>query len=267
MTSDNYCNNCGKDGHSYSQCKMPITSVGIIAYRIHNNEKEYLMIRRKDTLGFIDFMRGKYSVNNKDYIMNMLKQMTKNEKSQLNTLSFDELWVAVWGNNRLSNQYKQEETISRNKFQIIKDGIYNKHGFYNLNTLIEDSTQYTQWEEPEWGFPKGRRNYQEKNIQCAFREFEEETGYSSKSLLLIQNLEPFEEVFTGSNHKSYNHLYYLATIVNYAEDIPNFQKTEVSDIKWFTYNEALQKIRPYNIEKIDILTRVNNLLNNYKISS
>jgi hypothetical protein len=74
--TDNYCNNCGKQGHIYNQCKMPITSVGVIAFRYNNGQIEYLMIRRKDTLGFIDFMRGKYFVNNKFYILNMLKQMT-----------------------------------------------------------------------------------------------------------------------------------------------------------------------------------------------
>jgi hypothetical protein len=71
--NDNYCNNCGKHGHLYHQCKMPITSIGIIAFRYNKNRQnidntngvlEYLMIRRKDTLGYIDFMRGKYSVYN-----------------------------------------------------------------------------------------------------------------------------------------------------------------------------------------------------------
>ena len=56
---DNYCNNCGKYGHLYHQCKTPITSFGIIVFRIKEDTPQYLMIRRKDTLGYIDFMRGK----------------------------------------------------------------------------------------------------------------------------------------------------------------------------------------------------------------
>ena len=78
-----YCNNCGKVGHLYNQCKLPITSIGFVVFRIHENKLQYLMIRRKDTLGFIDFMRGKYSVYDKYYIINMLNQMTVQEKSQL----------------------------------------------------------------------------------------------------------------------------------------------------------------------------------------
>lgn len=76
-----YCNNCGKPGHTFHQCKGPITSIGIIAFRIVDGEYQYLMIRRRDTLGYIDFMRGKYSVSNRPYILNMLKQMTRQEKS------------------------------------------------------------------------------------------------------------------------------------------------------------------------------------------
>ena len=81
--TDNYCNNCGKQGHNYNLCKLPITSIGVISFRFNNGCIEYLMIRRKDTLGFIDFIRGKYSTSNKEYIMNMIKQMTINEKQQL----------------------------------------------------------------------------------------------------------------------------------------------------------------------------------------
>ncbi len=31
--NNNACNNCGKQGHSFHQCKLPITSYGIIAFR------------------------------------------------------------------------------------------------------------------------------------------------------------------------------------------------------------------------------------------
>ena len=56
---DNYCNNCGKQGHLYHQCKLPITSNGIIAFRKNKtSELEYLMICRKDSLGYIDLIRG-----------------------------------------------------------------------------------------------------------------------------------------------------------------------------------------------------------------
>ena len=173
--------------------------------------------------------------------------------------------MAVWGNNRLSNQYKQEETISRNKFQIIKDGIYNKHGFYNLNNLIEESTQYIQWEEPEWGFPKGRRNFQEKDYDCALREFKEETGVPIEYLCSLQNIFPFEENFTGSNYKSYKHKYYI-TYMDYEKTLLSYKydKLEVSKIEWKPLKQCIKCMRPYNLEKQHMLTNLDNMLTYHK---
>jgi hypothetical protein len=52
---EHFCNNCGKNGHMFNQCKLPITSFGVIAFRMNQNgQYEFLMIRRKDTLGYID---------------------------------------------------------------------------------------------------------------------------------------------------------------------------------------------------------------------
>ena len=91
MNNINYCNNCGKTGHLYHNCKTPITSLGVIAFRINNGIIEYLMIRSKETLGYIDFMRGKYNINDKEYIKNMLKQMSNEEKKNIINKEFDEL--------------------------------------------------------------------------------------------------------------------------------------------------------------------------------
>ena len=259
-----FCNNCGQSGHAFHQCKKPITSMGTIVYRYDESIKQYkyLLICRKDTLGFVDFMRGKYPINDKKYIKNIIEEMTIEERTRLVTQNFDTLWRNLWGDH-IGIQYRGEEKISKDKMAQLINGITVNHEKYDLNSIIKERSSY--WKEPEWGFPKGRRNYQEKNIHCALREFQEETGYNSNLLELIQNLEPFEEVFTGSNYKSYKHLYYLATLKTLTSETPQFQKSEVSNIKWLTFEEANKKIRPYNYEKKEILNRVNTLLNNYRI--
>ena len=69
MNINNYCNNCGTKGHIFYQCKQPITSVGIIVFRKGQHDKrEYLLIRRKDSLGYVEFMRGKYNIYSKLFL-------------------------------------------------------------------------------------------------------------------------------------------------------------------------------------------------------
>ena len=113
------------------------------------------------------------------------------------------------------------------------------------------------------GFPKGRRNHLELDIDCALREWEEETGYKRTSIDLIQNISPFEETFTGSNYKSYKHKYYIALFLgDDKEDIleENYDKTEVGKLEWKTYEESKRVIRPYNIEKIRILETIQKII-------
>lgn len=260
----NFCNNCGNLGHAFHHCKKPITSIGTIVYKRNENLNtlKYLLICRKDTLGFVDFMRGKYILNDKSYIQNIINEMTNDEKHRLMTFDFNQLWKQLWGNT-IGIQYRGEENISKDKFNKLKEGIIVGGNKHTLESLIKSSN--TSWTEPEWGFPKGRRNYKEKDITCALREFEEETGYLASDLVLIQNLIPFEEVFTGSNNKSYKHCYFLAEMIKNKDATNEFQETEVSAISWVTYDEAKNKIRSYNLEKIEILTRVNTLLREYRI--
>tara|TARA_A100001035_G_scaffold279885_1_gene282772 strand:- start:14330 stop:15130 length:801 start_codon:yes stop_codon:yes gene_type:complete len=263
MKEYNFCNNCGKNGHLFHQCKNPITSIGIIAYTMDNNNNiEYLMIRRKDSLGYVDFMRGKYPLFNKRYLLNIIEEMTNEEKIKLLNYDFDHLWKELWGD-YIGIQYRNEEKISKEKFNALKNGITLSQDSYTLESLINSSLEY--WNEQEWGFAKGRRNFQEKDLNCALREFEEETGYNKKSLQIIQNIIPIEEIFTGSNYKSYKHKYYIAFINKDIKPINNYQTSEVSKVEWLSYDNCIKKIRPYNLERIDILNNVNNILKKYTI--
>ena len=256
-----FCNNCGGTGHVFHQCRAPITSMGVIAFRPSPRGIEYLMIRRKDTLGYVDFMRGKYSLHNREYLRNIIDEMTVEEKQRILTMEFDELWRGLWGDN-MGIQYRSEERSSREKFEALKAGVSIVRCAYSLESLVQASE--TSWEETEWGFPKGRRNYQERDMAAALREFEEETGYSRSQLRIVQNLMPFEEIFTGSNYKSYKHRYFVG-MVDASENAHDFQRSEVSKLEWKTMSEALGAIRPYNLEKKEVLRRVEKVLHGYRL--
>ena len=261
MKSSIFCNNCGKNGHLFHQCKNPITSIGVIAF--NNDDKnniKYLMIQRKDSLGFVDFMRGKYNLYNPNYIQNLIDLMTNKEKNNLLNKTFEDLWYNLWGD-YVGHQYKNEAKFSKDKFNILKKGYYINNTHYCLQMFIKNSN--THWEYPEWGFAKGRRNYQENDLSCALREFQEETGYNYNNLLLIKNILPIEEIYTGSNYKSYKHKYYIGYLqMNNIANL-NFQKTEVSKLEWLNLDKCINKIRPYNIEKINLIKNVNTILTSY----
>lgn len=263
MKNTNFCNNCGKCGHLFHQCKLPITSIGIILFRKNNhNNIELLLICRKNSLGFVDFMRGKYNIYNKKYILTLLNRMSLNERKILLTLSFKELWNYVWGD-IIAQQYRSEEKSSNEKLDLLKKGVIVNNEYFNLESLLNECSE--EYIEPEWGFPKGRRNFQEKDIMCGIREFEEETGYVKQDISFIDNIIPFEEIYTGTNLKSYKHKYFLAYIDNNKNPINEFQKTEISNIQWININKCHNFIRNYSIEKINIINKVKYIIENYPI--
>jgi len=268
---DIVCNKCGKSGHIFSNCVNPITSLGIIAfkYNSYTNKYKYLMVHRKDSYGFVCFIRGTYNIYDKLLLENISSVLTNTEKKRLLTEDFNSLWHSVWGSSMGVN-HRSVENEARVKFDQLKKGIYANGIYYNLDSIISESK--TNWDYPEWGFPKGRRDYKENDLSCAMREFEEETGYDKNKLTLINNVMPFSEICIGSNYKLYKHSYYIANMKQEAEDANTddgkmFETQETSEVKWFTYEEAMKTIRPYNKEKKDILTRVDTMLKTYTLYS
>jgi 8-oxo-dGTP pyrophosphatase MutT (NUDIX family) len=301
----NYCNNCGKSGHGFYQCKNPITSYGIIVFRYiqipetNLKERQYLMIRRRDTISYVDFLRGKYSLFNRKYIKRLINDMSVFEQNQIMTESFDYLWYELWKNNepnpndelgRLSpsggggtptdnfntsieNTTGNEKFNVREKFNILQNGwSINGNSHFTITEIVkeirmeQETLNAESWKEPEWGFCKGRRNYRENDYDCAVREMQEETGYSKEDMSILKNVNTFEEVFIGSNLKCYRHKYYLM-YMSYENSLKtgDFEKTEVSCIKWVSFKECLTLIRSYNVEKKRMITDIENALNKYSI--
>jgi 8-oxo-dGTP pyrophosphatase MutT (NUDIX family) len=228
---------------------------------------EVLLIQRRDSLGYVDLLRGKYSINDADYIRRQLHGMTDKERKRLVDLDFDQLWADMWGSESNDVQYKKDKENSRNKLMALREGITLdiSGNSANLEDFVNQCTVH--WETPEWGFPKGRRDGNESDLDCALREMKEETGLCDSDIHLIQNLEPLNETFFGSNHVHYCHKYFLIYVpdgnqVKYDTQNPHMRR-EIGSIGWFTLNDALQKIRSDNVEKREILLRVGTLLRNY----
>jgi hypothetical protein len=59
-------------------------------------------------------------------------------------------------------------------------------------------------------------------------------------------------------------LAHTSTTEDYLED---FQRTEVSKLEWKTIDECLEAIRPYNLEKKQLITNINKVLQEYRLYS
>jgi len=249
----------------FHQCKLPVTSYGIIVFRPSSEGLQFLMIRRKDSFGYIDFIRGKYSPYNLNQLQNIIDEMSLLEKERILNEPFEQLWKNMWGESS-NSQFKNEEIASSKKFYQIKEGITYANETITLKDIIEKSE--TKWTETEWEFPKGRRNPKEKDLDCAMREFEEETGIFISKVKIVENVLPFEEIFIGTNHKSYKHKYFLA-YMNEPDDLnlDNFQASEVSKQEWKNIDKCLEDIRPYNLEKRKLITNINKVLQEYRLYS
>lgn len=260
LKKDLVCINCGFCGHTSKNCNFPITSFGLVTYKIMNNKLYYLMIQRKDSLCYTEFIRGKYDLKNLKYLSNLLSNMTMKERSKIKQHDFDYLWKDMWVNN--TNNLKKEYNSSNTKFNKLKSGYYIKSGESVVNIsldLLLNELPYL--DETEWEFPKGRRKINEKDIHCALREFEEETNISRKFVFVEDTTKQYEEIFIGKNKLRYRNIFYIAqylknNVFDVFYDKQNLdQIKEIADVMFMTYEEVNDKIRT-KPEKLELFTRI-----------
>ena len=246
----------------------PVTSYGIILYKIIEKKPYILMINRKDSLCYIDFLRGKYNPYNINYVKILVDKFSNEEKQKILNFDFDTLWKRLW----LIDEIKQTRFLKdyergKQKFEVLKNGyICQKTGQQiNLHYLVGRSN--TDYKFPEWEFPKGRKEKNESNKDCAIREFKEETNISPDEYNLIVNIMPLSENYMGENKVKYRHIYYIGNLIDNKKEIEidrsnQDQCLEISDIKWFSYEESLQCIRNYHKTRETVIRRIFSFLQN-----
>lgn len=276
----------------YRVCQQPVSSFGIICYRKFKTSQadenvwggevaydesairtEFLMVQRKDSLAFVEFVRGKYNIQNRGYISKLLSSMTLAEREKLSSCSFDELWHGFWQSAHTRTFVKEYEQ-SKSRFMMLRGGYYlrtqsNGLVFFSMGVAVNATS--SDHEDTEFGFPKGRRNINESDLDCALREFEEETLIDSGSVTVKLDLGPFEEVFIGSNGVRYRHVYYLAELSSHAEAwkdvgikpvVDPIQLREVKAVGWFRADDVMSKIRKESSERRDMFGRVLEVMKN-----
>lgn len=264
--NDKFINNINLSNIELSTKAIKCSNISDMTnFCLHNESIEFLLICRKHSIGYIEFMRGKYNIYNTRSISWLFKQMTSEEVKTIKENDFDTLWNNLWKGTAYKKKYQQEYNKSKDKFMKLKYS--DNPSIINLDFYIKNFKKI--WDCPEWGFPKGRRNNKESNLDCAIREFEEETGISKDNITILNNIGPLQEDFIGTNNVNYRHIYYVAIVdekfdVEINSQNPN-QCNEIGNIGWFKYHNALYTFRDYHEARKQILTTLFSSLINYVI--
>ena len=276
------CDNCNSLYHTYKSCTFPKTSWGIILIKMDNelkkknielntegikfesiydikkicknmNDIRFLLVRRKFSLGYIEFIRGHYKIKNIEGLIHLFKQMTPDEIEKIKESTFDELWDEFWTlENRKKRHVQMKYIDSKQKFTCLK---------YKINVELAldffTSTVRPDYKYPEWGYPKGRKQKNESEIECAIREFTEETNYKKEDIEIISSIKPIVENVIGTDGVNYKHIYYVARLINdILPEIGINNSNEIGDINFFSYIDTINIIREHHIDKKNITKNI-----------
>jgi 8-oxo-dGTP pyrophosphatase MutT (NUDIX family) len=286
-------------------------------------EYQVVMVRRQHTMNYVEFLRGKYDVNGAEYLVELFCGMTRAEIEFITTNpNFEVLRRDLGMDNNWKRAYKAEYDNSELKFNYILNlGILANiiravnhiwgTGFTEVGGLeLAPAEKFWSadgkscgarldelrlrfnpsgglgklYEEPEWGIPKGRRDNKETDLQCAIREFQEETQITGNELTIYKNILPLEEVYVGNNGIRYRHVYFIGElkgdITPVSEELMSSQTNndgfvknpvdrsgfvgnpEIGGVRLFQQQDALGILRDYCTEKKKILQKAFYIINN-----
>jgi len=255
------CNNCGKFGHTIKQCTCPIRSYGIITYYIDENDDIWLLlIQRKYTYEFCDFIKGNFE--NVEQLKQLLKQFTNIELFLVFEYFKDDykkMFITTTPRQTLNTKMFVKFESQFNK--IIKPHIDIIHTYVNQLIYVIPRNTIS---EMLWEIPRGKKNHWEKPINCAMREFSEETGVNKKKLIHKKEINVVNEKIIGTNSIEYEFSYYVMKLKNkenvYVDSTLFEQHSEVRNVCWIKYGDALELFKRSFKERYDILLKLKDTL-------
>ena len=202
-------------------------------------------------MSFAEFMRGKYDPMNTEYVGRLVRNMTIAEQELISKSSFEDIWRTLWGDDHTNGDYASSQA---------------KFAQLDCQDLVANNP--SSYAEPEWGFPKGRRVRGESDVDCAIREFGEETNISRDSYVVLKNIR-LEETFEGLNGITYRHVYFVALLkkpelVNLAQRFTPMQRREISGIAWKTFDECAGLVRPHHVQRHRMIQELRSVMETFE---
>ena len=214
------------------------SSHGIVLFSIDNKDKAiFLVAKRRYTYSYIEFLFRKHHHEKQ----NLIQDMTRREIAQLLTYRFEKLW----------EDYHLESYSIANKESYTKYA----HDLFIDNMKKCRAKMLRAIEVPRgnedrkliWEFPKGKKNLRESGLNCALREFKEETGIDTKDFVFIDDT--YVEDYKGDDDRSYSTVLYPMFIEDYKKLSAHKKKTkyaisddyissEVCCVRWMNEQEC-----------------------------
>mgnify|MGYP000989611728 CR=1 FL=1 len=177
-----------------------VTSYGCIL-RCGTDNPKYLVVKRKESPGYIDIVHGSYRQSQLYFI---LQELSPEERHRLVTWKYRDLWYDLHLKAPEGSNYS-----------------HGKAAWKELVKILPELCKFVEYREENrkrmWLFPKGRLTWckpediQETPLECAIREFKEETNgiclHAIGAEKVFEN--PISEKHLGSNSKLYQTLYYV----------------------------------------------------------
>lgn len=214
-------------------------SYGIACFRFNPNKNKYeiLMVKKKYTYAYARLINSNINITNVSLISTLLNNINNYEKSLLLSYDFGKIWYHLYNidpdlqicEEYMSQRYREMKSRFMKMVNFIGRDILTK---LIINSYYSDS---------EWEIPKGRKNINEGKINCAIREFEEETGISYNRYDIINAYTHSYKRVLIKNKIEYNMHYYIAYIpYNECHLLrPNqVNYTEIMDIAFMDINEV-----------------------------
>lgn len=210
-------------------------SVGIMCWKYSHGYK-ILIERKRCTYSFIEFARGHYNPQNTKRIKHLFNNMTMNEKIDILSLDFGTIWRRVWLYNP-DHVYTTPITYKKKAYKF--NSTFVSDGGVKLRELLNNSSNV----ETTWEFPKGRKKTKDElDIDCAIREFKEETGINKNQYKILFDIDPVTYSHS-EQYVDYINKYYVGMMKPNKNPTPKIsfeckdQLSEVDALRWVTINE------------------------------
>jgi 8-oxo-dGTP pyrophosphatase MutT (NUDIX family) len=229
-------------------------SYGIILCRKNTRDGawEVLAVKKRNTYAFVEFILRTHHRNNENDILQLLNGMTYDEKVDLLSLNFGQIWHRfqlinpdLMGSGSVVGMSMEDyDKFKAKKLNFERTFLSDKGKL--LKKLISKSRHSTNG----WELPKGRRNGPELELNCAIREITEETGLLPVDYNLLVH-EPTLRLVQQAAYFKYESYYYIGVMENH-RFVPNFleklatgKPCEISEVQWMTLNK-LSVVDPSN---------------------